>query len=72
MNDRIFIRTQNRLRQRCKRGNMIRRAARAYSNAMDRIVNKVFPTVDIMPEHWEHLTQDRREQYRIKRSKLES
>lgn len=59
-----------RLRQREKRGSLIRRVTRAYNDAMDRIVNRFFPTVDVLPAHWDHLTMDRREQYRIKRNKL--
>lgn len=70
MDTSTFFRTQMRLRQRCKRGNLLRCAARAYSNAMDRIVDSIFPTVDVLPPHWDHLTMDRREQYRSKRNKL--
>lgn len=70
MDTTTFFRTQMRLRQRCKRGNLIRRAARAYSTAMDGIVNAIFPTVDVLPAHWDRLTMDRREQYRNKRNKL--
>lgn len=70
MDNSTFFRTQYRLRNRCKRGSPLKRLALAYSAAMDSIVSAIFPTVDIMPAHWEHLTQDRREQYRIKRNKL--
>ena len=69
MDTTTFFRTQMRLRQ-PKRGNLLQCAARAYSAAMDSIVSAIFPAIDIMPAHWEHLTQDRREQYRAKRHKL--
>lgn len=73
MDTSTFFRTQMRLRQRGKSGkscNLIRCVARAYNTAMDRIARAIFPAADILPAHWEHITMDRREQYRAKLARL--